>query len=75
MQSPPTKLGENQKTNKQKIFHWLVNAFSTPFQCLKNNVQGPKPGTQEPAQQVSTPLNRSHGQLGKEAGIYCLSLT
>lgn len=29
MQSPPTKLGENQKTNqKKKIFHWLVNALS-----------------------------------------------
>lgn len=64
MQSPPTKLGENQKTNKKSFTGW-----SMPFQCLKNNVQGPKPGTQEPAQQVSTPLNRSHGQLGKEAGI------
>lgn len=28
MQSPPTMLGENQKTNKKKIFHSLVNALS-----------------------------------------------
>ena len=64
MQSPPTKLGENQKTNQKKK---SFTGWSMP--CLKNNVQGPKPGTQEPAQQVSTPQNRSHGQLGKEAGI------
>lgn len=49
MQSPPNNAGRNQKPKQNQIF------THSSMPCLKNNVQGPKPGTQEPAQQVSTP--------------------